>query len=163
LLRDRVDREADGQPGPGATGDDELGIADEDGVAFTSGLFPGGTATVSVYASTAARLDAWVDFNANGVFDQPQEQVFASRSLAAGDNILDYHGLNLRDDTHAWYLQQALGRLPSQAKQEKWQAQVEGNLAGVGGFSGRSAFALQKPDKEADRRLRHIAFEGTQS
>jgi uncharacterized repeat protein (TIGR01451 family) len=83
LLGSQVEPDSDGQPNDTATGDDNDGIDDEDGVTFTSLLVQGQSATVTVHASGELQLDAWIDFNGNGVFEHPAEQVFASRLAGA--------------------------------------------------------------------------------
>jgi len=86
-----VDAEDDGQPNAGATGDDTLDENDdEDGVVFTSVLAAGEQATVNVTASAAGFLDAWIDFNVDGDWDDAGEQVFSSQLLAAGVNYFSY-------------------------------------------------------------------------
>lgn len=93
-----VDTEADGQPDVPATGDDNSAGAsrvgncfdDEDGVAFTSVLTSCQTANVTVTSSAAGILDAWIDFNLDGGFDDAGEQVFAGQALAAGANPLSF-------------------------------------------------------------------------
>ena len=83
------DTEADGQPDPNARGDDNNGsLDDEDGV-----VLPGLTvsATAAATASleidlqnadaTSNYLDAWIDFNRDGDWDDSGEQVFASYDL----------------------------------------------------------------------------------
>ncbi len=75
---------ADGQPSADASGDG----ADEDGVVFVSPLIPGQAASVRVFASTAAKLDGWIDFNENGSWADAGEQVFNSLPLATGNNDL---------------------------------------------------------------------------
>ena len=60
----------------------------DDGVTFTSPLDPGNTATVDVVASEAGLLSAWIDFNADGDWADPGEQVFQDLWLAAGTNSL---------------------------------------------------------------------------
>jgi hypothetical protein len=93
FLGNLVDSEPNGQPSTGADGDDLLdGIDDEDGVLFTSPLYPGSSATVDVTAFTAGGLlDAWIDFNGNGVFDLATERIFGSQPLAAGVNNLSFN------------------------------------------------------------------------
>ena len=83
-----VDGEADGQPNAMATGDDSAGVDDEDGVVFVSDLVPGQKATVEVTASVVGVLNAWIDFNGDGDWDEHGEQVFADTMLAAGVNTL---------------------------------------------------------------------------
>ena len=46
-----IDAEANGQPDATATGDDNAGLDDEDGVTFTSPMYPGYAATVDIVAS----------------------------------------------------------------------------------------------------------------
>ncbi|MBN2475222.1 MAG: beta-propeller fold lactonase family protein [Pirellulales bacterium] len=83
-----VDPEPNGQPDSGATGDDHHGTADEDGVAWTTPLTASGPPAgvdVDLSASpTGGFLNAWIDFNADGDWDDPDEQIFADEMLAAG-------------------------------------------------------------------------------
>ena len=83
-----VDDEPDGQPSAGADGDDLDGSDDEDGVVLASTLLAGADEGVQVTASAAGLLDAWIDFNADGDWDDVGEQVFTAESLAAGSNAL---------------------------------------------------------------------------
>ncbi|MBU2501220.1 T9SS type A sorting domain-containing protein [bacterium] len=88
-LGNLIDGEPDGQPDPTATGDDNNGLPDEDGVVFTSTLVPGQPATVDVTCSGGGMLDAWVDFDLSGSWE-PTEQIFASLPLPAGLNSLSF-------------------------------------------------------------------------
>ena len=85
-----IDADDDGQPTANADGDDNDGTDDEDGVTFTSIPSPGGTAGVEVEASEACLLNAWVDFNVDGDWDDAGEQIFTDQALAAGINSLTY-------------------------------------------------------------------------
>ncbi len=87
FLGSTADAESDGKPGPLADGDDLQGD-DEDGVAFTSPLSPGGSANIEVTASAQGYLNAWIDFNQNGKFNDVGEQVFTDQLLARGVNKL---------------------------------------------------------------------------
>src|SRR5205823_5576492 len=89
-LGTRIDFEPDGQPDPNATGDDLNGINDDDGVKFTTPLLVGQMAKVDLIASINGLLDAWVDFDANGSWADPGEQIFASQPLTAGTNHLSF-------------------------------------------------------------------------
>ena len=80
----RIDGEADGQPSSGANGD---GV-DDDGVTFPEPLVARTTVDIIVNASQAGVLDAWIDFNQNGSWNDVNEQVFTSLDLSAGDNTL---------------------------------------------------------------------------
>ncbi len=90
-LGNTVDAETDGLPDPNALGDDNNNIDDEDGVIFTSTLMPGQAATVDVTASVAGVLNAWMDFDANGSWADPGEQIFTDVALTAGINNLTFN------------------------------------------------------------------------
>lgn len=85
-----VDADRSGQPTVDALGDDAHDADDEDGVAFGPILRQGRTATVRVTASQAGRLDAFLDFNADGDFADAGERIFNSLAVAAGDNDLTF-------------------------------------------------------------------------
>jgi uncharacterized repeat protein (TIGR01451 family) len=80
-----VDAEPDGLPSSGASGDDIDNLDDEDG--FTIGMLPiGGPATGTITASAAGLVDGWIDFNGDGDWDDPGEQVFTGFAVTAGGN-----------------------------------------------------------------------------
>ena len=70
--------------------DDLSVLADEDGVVFTSPLIPVNQATVDVTVTMPGLLDAWIDFDKDGVW-APHEQIFASLPLVAGLNSLIFN------------------------------------------------------------------------
>jgi uncharacterized repeat protein (TIGR01451 family) len=82
-----IDSEANGQPTAAANGDDTSGSDDEDGVAFSAALIVNRGAAAIVNASAAARLDAWVDFNRNGIFDA-SEKIADNLPVTAGSNSI---------------------------------------------------------------------------
>ena len=82
-----IDSETDGQPSDTASGDDTNGEDDEDGVILPGALIVNRPAAVLVNSTLQARLDAWIDFNRNGVFDS-SEQIATSLDVAAGDNMV---------------------------------------------------------------------------
>ncbi len=98
MLGTCVDTEPDGQPSVDARGDDggaatsRVGSCfnDEDGVSFTSTLVACQTGHVAVRASAPGKLDAFIDFNGNGSFNDPGEHVFTSLPLVAGSNALTF-------------------------------------------------------------------------
>ena len=119
-----VDTEPNGQPSIGATGDG----ADEDGVILPAGgLFKAcstQTLTVSLTNTAginSAKLDAWVDFDGDGHFDDPRDRVATSLALASGANIVS---VNVPCDAKTKALTYARFRLSS---------------AGVAGPSGAAA------------------------
>ncbi len=86
-----IDYELNGQPSAGAVDDDLNGTIpdDEDGVTNLGPLMQGATAaTVDVHGGPlGGKLDAWVDFNGNGVFDTSEHLwSSASQTLTPGDN-----------------------------------------------------------------------------
>ena len=83
-LGDAIDPEPDGLPNATATGDDIDNTDDEDGVVFTTGLVPGDTALVEVTASIRGVLNGWIDWNADGDWDDFGEHVFDDVTLASG-------------------------------------------------------------------------------
>jgi len=73
-----VDAETDGQPDASATGDNNVGSDDEDGVSFSAPAIiePGATYTATVTATNQTGLQAiacgWIDFNDDGDFDNAE-------------------------------------------------------------------------------------------
>jgi len=95
----RLDFEPTAQPNLLALGDDghnglEFPLSavadDEDGVSFPAKLVPGETATLVVNLTRLhpgpARLDAWMDFNADYDWNDAGEQVLKNHDLLPGDN-----------------------------------------------------------------------------
>jgi hypothetical protein len=83
------DVESDGQPTWNADGDDYDGNDDEDGVTFLPGyLVPGddsATVEINMVDSTdSGWLNAWIDFNADGDWDDFGEQIFTDVELSKG-------------------------------------------------------------------------------
>jgi uncharacterized repeat protein (TIGR01451 family) len=77
MLGDTIDQEMQNLPSDLADGDDNIGIDDEDGVTFPT-LLQG--TTVSILVKTSVKggygaLNAWIDWNADGDFDDIGEQI----------------------------------------------------------------------------------------
>jgi len=82
-----IDSEPDGQPSVGAVGDG----ADEDGVVLPSVLVACSAVNVTVNLTNTAgiatpRLDAWIDFDGDGVFSDPRDRIASGLALVAGAN-----------------------------------------------------------------------------
>ncbi|MGI9474867.1 MAG: GEVED domain-containing protein, partial [Rubripirellula sp.] len=90
-----VDFEVDGQPSSDAAGDD-FESDDEDGVSFISSVvvYPLGptTASVMVRVNRRAKLDAWIDFNGDGIFQATTEHLGLGTSIdvAGGNNVVSF-------------------------------------------------------------------------
>jgi hypothetical protein len=82
-----VDSEANGTHSANADADG----ADEDGVTFGTIRVGdlGATVTVNVTGATG-KLDAWIDFNGDGSWGGPGEQIFASQNVVVGNNNLTF-------------------------------------------------------------------------
>ena len=102
FLGESIDAEEDGPTGclGRARAERAATQADEDGViASTSILAASGatsTSSFAVVASAAAieggngKLDAWIDFNRDGDWDDSGEQVFERIDMVAGHNLLSF-------------------------------------------------------------------------
>ncbi len=98
FLGNAVDAEPDGQPaasaGAGAGGgDDQTGEHDEDGVIGVASLIAttsGSTSSLSVVASQSGFIDAWIDFNRDGDWDDASEQIATRIPVAPGNNLLSF-------------------------------------------------------------------------
>ncbi len=118
MLGSHRDAEVDGTHSNTADFDDFDGVLnDEDGVAFGSILVVESTATVTVNVQGAeGKLDAWIDFNGNGSWDDPGDQIFVSRNVAVGDNQLTFSvpsGLVAKTTYARFRLSTAGGLLPT--------------------------------------------------
>ncbi len=83
-----IDMEVTGTSNASATGDDITGSDDEDGVTVPGSITAGATVTIPVVVtnsgSTTAYLNAWIDFNNNGVLTDSGEQIAIDTPVAAG-------------------------------------------------------------------------------
>ncbi|MCB9157078.1 MAG: hypothetical protein H6645_08180 [Caldilineaceae bacterium] len=86
-----VDFEPDGQPNVRADGDDNADttglVDDEDGVTFDTPIMPGQPFSMTVAAGTDGVLNAWIDFNGDGLMDAG-EQIAAEQAVTAGPVVL---------------------------------------------------------------------------
>jgi hypothetical protein len=82
-----VDVEGAAKPTPLADGDDLAGTDDEDGVNLSS-FVVGKSSTIRVTATAAGKLNAWIDWNADGDFGDLGEQV--ATDLAVRDGTIAF-------------------------------------------------------------------------
>lgn len=134
------DGEADGQPSADASADGN----DEDGVFFAVDLLrrtsQAAASSVFVTASKSAKLDAWIDFNQDGDFDDAGERIAVARSVAAGLSVLSFN-------------------VPNTAVLGDTFARFRISTAGVSGPTGSAVdgevedYAVRILDGDVDRRL----------
>src|SRR5687767_10271336 len=85
-----VDAEIDGTHSALADGDDLTDLDDENGVTFLNPLVQGLGVNVDVVVAGfegGAYLDAWIDFNQDGDFDDVNEQIFSSQYLTGPETL----------------------------------------------------------------------------
>ena len=85
-----IDPEMNGQPEEKALGDDHNDLSDEDGVFFITPLRTGEVARIEVIASAKGFLSAWIDFQGNGFWDEPEDRIIFNRQLLPGVNRLEF-------------------------------------------------------------------------
>ncbi|MDM8535267.1 Ig-like domain-containing protein [Desulfobacterales bacterium HSG17] len=82
----QIDIEADTE----ALGDDNDGNDDDDGVSFTSASVQNTEASIEITASVTGFINAWIDFNSDGDWEDEGEHVFADETLVPGVNSLSF-------------------------------------------------------------------------
>lgn len=94
IMGTAADAELNGFPSPGASGDDINGVDDEDGVTFGA-LRVGqvdAVATVNVaLAPAGAYVDAWIDFNGDGLWSDANERIAYRTLVVEGANTIAFH------------------------------------------------------------------------
>ncbi|MFT5277444.1 MAG: LruC domain-containing protein [Glaciecola sp.] len=71
--------------------DDETdGNDDEDGVAFVTGIEVGNAALLQLVSSSPAFVNAWIDFDGNGVFGS-DEKILNAEPVVQGNNTINYN------------------------------------------------------------------------
>ncbi|MHC4400827.1 MAG: nidogen-like domain-containing protein, partial [Planctomycetota bacterium] len=80
------DAEDDGQPDPDALGDDNARSDDENGVVIPF-MTPGEVPDVFVFVETAGWLNAWIDYNVDGDWDDPGEKIADGLELKPDEPI----------------------------------------------------------------------------
>lgn len=84
-----VDFDPDGQVDSTATGDDNDGRNDDDGVVFLSSLLVGQRVPVQLTVSRLGYLQGWIDFDRNGSWAEAGEQIFTNQLLSLGTTNLE--------------------------------------------------------------------------
>ncbi|MCA9061536.1 MAG: right-handed parallel beta-helix repeat-containing protein [Planctomycetaceae bacterium] len=98
ILGTRIDAESDGQPSSDARDDDRFDLDDEDGVTLFT-VASGFQARARVVSSGPGFLNAWIDFDMNGSWDEPGDHIFVNRPVVAGVNFLDFDVPEIIDET----------------------------------------------------------------
>ncbi len=79
-----TDVEATANQSANADGDDTTGSDDDSGVTIAALLIPGTTSSLSVVASENGMLSAWIDWNADGDWDDANENILAGSDVGPG-------------------------------------------------------------------------------
>lgn len=82
------DPDGDGQPNATSTGDDANGIQDDEDGVFAGGLPVGTNSIITVNVSGQSFLNAWIDWNRDGDWNDIGEAVVTNQALALGNNNL---------------------------------------------------------------------------
>ena len=143
MLGQARDVESDGAHSPAADGEG----AEDDGVTFGTMRVGALAASITVnVGGAAAKLDAWIDFNGDGSWGGPGEQVFASREVALGDNqlTLDVPSHAAEGTTYARFRVSAAGALgpaglATDGEVEDYQVSIVRPTAAEGVFRGPHA------------------------
>jgi uncharacterized repeat protein (TIGR01451 family) len=91
-----VDTEPDGQAGVDLSGDDATGANgdDEDGVTFPATYVPGTDGTVELHGgATGGLVSCWIDWNRDGDWNDPGEQVATDLAVGAGATVTPTFGV----------------------------------------------------------------------
>ena len=89
-LGERLDPEIDGQPDHTSTGDDNHGLDDDDGIVFIAPTGSEVATQIKVKASHPGYLNAWMDFNNNGSWEDSDEQIFKDTFIPGGPSTLQF-------------------------------------------------------------------------
>lgn len=83
FLGDQISSEAD-YPGVG------LDNFSDDGVLFNTIIAGDTSSTVTIFSTGSGFVDAWIDFNGDGDWDDPGEQILTSHAVVAGANSVSF-------------------------------------------------------------------------
>ncbi len=87
------DTEPDGQPDADATGDNLNGVDDESEILFLTPLMPGDSAKIGIWPNDVGYINAWIDFNMDGDWDDADEHCLVDervRNTGAYDTLSIY-------------------------------------------------------------------------
>ncbi|MBK7171627.1 MAG: hypothetical protein IPH84_00010 [Bacteroidales bacterium] len=90
MLGNLIDVETEGQPNASATGDNTSNLNDEDGVLFNTPLIPGQFANLTIFSTAGFFVQGWIDFNADGDWMDPGEQILMDAPVVPGPNPFPY-------------------------------------------------------------------------
>ncbi len=147
------DSEADGTLSAAADADG----ADEDGVTFGTMMVGalGATLTVNVQGS-GGKLDAWIDFNGDGSWGGPGEQIFASPDVVVGDNLLtfDVPSFAIAGTTYARFRVSTAGGLgvsgvAADGEVEDYQVTINNPVTASGVFGGQNTISTAADGAES--------------
>ncbi|MCH8043065.1 MAG: tandem-95 repeat protein, partial [Planctomycetes bacterium] len=138
------DADLDGQPSTDADGDG----SDEDGVTFGAimvGQLDAGVTVNIQNAPGGAKLDAWFDFNGDGTWGGPGEQVFDNVRVNNGNNVLlfDVPSWAASGNTYARFRLSTAGDLgvggsATDGEVEDYQVAINPPATATGNFGGQN-------------------------
>ena len=145
------DSESDGTHSAAADADG----ADEDGVTFGTMMVGALDAQVTVNVQGAspgaAKLDAWIDFNGDGSWGGPGEQIFSAQDVTTGDNVLtlDVPSYAIAGTTYARFRVSTVGGsgglgvggLASDGEVEDYQVTIENPAASSDVFGDQNTIS----------------------
>jgi hypothetical protein len=90
FLGANIDSDSDGQPNASSLGDDNDGSDDDDGITFTSPLAQSIQNSIDIVASANGYINAWMDFNRDGDWDDANENIISENAVTSGTNTINF-------------------------------------------------------------------------
>jgi CSLREA domain-containing protein len=84
------DAETGINPDSDATADDNQGIPDEDGISGTPAFTAGASGNLAVAINGSGRLNAWIDWNRDGDWNDAGEQIASDQTVTSGTTTLNF-------------------------------------------------------------------------
>jgi len=92
-LGERLDEDIDGQPHFEATGDDNDGLDDEDGLEIIYPAVIGGYPELQITASSTGFLNIWIDLNRDGEWTQLSDHIITDAEVMPETQVMDIPAL----------------------------------------------------------------------
>jgi len=152
FMGDEVDHDVNAYTGADAFGDDTNGVDDEDGVTLADGsdingthLEPDTLETLSIKVSKTGYLNAWVDYNADGDFEDIGEKIFSAKMLVAGTQEISFtvpHNIKINTTSYLRFRYSSTASLT--ATQNASDGEIEDYAIQLGSDSFRGKFNVER-------------------